>query len=330
MKWYIRRTLYTLLSWFLAITVTYAVIRASPGDPATILFSEFRAAGYSIEDARKLVQMYIGILPDEPPWLSAIKLFANLFRGDLGVSIVWRLPVTRLIGIMLPWSLFFAAWSLMWTVIIGVILGLIMAYYRHNKILHSSLRTIFAVLTAAPVWLLAVILHLYLAIGFKIFPIGQPYPQGVTPGLSLEFIGGVLWHYTLPTIVQVMVSFPGWSLGMMAAAVSVLHDDYVDYAKARGIPGRRILISYVARNSILPVYTRIAPTLAGMLVGLVWIESRFVLPGVGSLLATAIGRRDYPLMMGCYFIVITAVVFGNLLTDLTYGLIDPRARYGEV
>ncbi|MEM4756724.1 MAG: hypothetical protein QW254_01605 [Desulfurococcaceae archaeon] len=59
MKWYIRRTLYTLLSWFLAITVTYAVIRASPGDPATILFSEFRAAGYSIEDARKLVQMYI-------------------------------------------------------------------------------------------------------------------------------------------------------------------------------------------------------------------------------------------------------------------------------
>ena len=329
LKWYVKRTIYSVVAWFLAITFTFALIRLSPGDPATILFGTFRAQGYSIEDAKRMVQMYIGILPEESVWYSILKFFNNIFRGDLGISINWRIPVTRLIGIMLPWSIFYAAWSLAWAVIVGVLLGLLMAYYRHVAILNTTLRVVFSVLRSIPAWLLAVILHVYLAIGYRFFPPSGAYPGNVQPGLSLPFISGVLWHYTLPVIVLVLTAFPGWALGMMSMAISVLHEDYVIYAKARGISGRRILTSYVARNSILPIYTQIAPTLATLLIGTVWIESRFVLPGVGSLLATAIGVRDYPLMIGCYVIVITAIVFGNLLTDLTYGFIDPRARIGE-
>jgi len=329
LRWYVKRAIYSLAAWFLAVAFTFALIRLSPGDPAMILFASFRAQGYSIEDAKRMVQMYIGILPEEPVWYSILKLYANMFRGDLGISINWRIPVTNLIGRMLPWSIFYAAWSLAWTVLIGVFLGLLMAYYRHISILNSALRAIFSVLRSIPAWLLAVILHVYLAIGYRIFPPSGAYPGWVQPGLSLPFIGGVLWHYTLPVIVFVLTSFPGWTLSMMAMAVSVLHEDYVVYARARGIPSRRILTSYVAKNSILPIYTQIAPTLATLLVGTVWIESRFVLPGIGSLLTTAINVRDYSLMMGCYIIVITAIVFGNLFTDLTYGFIDPRARVSE-
>lgn len=329
MKRYVKRTIYSVVAWFLAIAFTFMVIRLSPGDPATLLFSTFRAQGYSIEDAKVLVQMYIGVLPEEPVWYSILKLFANMFRGDLGMSINWRIPVAKLIGIMLPWSIFYAGWSLTWTIIIGVILGLVMAYYRNITILNTTLRAVFSVLRAIPAWLLAVILHIYLAIGYRVFPASGAYSGAVQPALSLSFIGSVLWHYSLPVIILVLTSFPGWALGMMAMAVSVLHQEYVVYAKARGISSRRILTSYVAKNSILPIYTQIAPTLATLLVGTVWIESRFVLPGVGSLLATAISVRDYPLMIGCYIIVITAIVFGNLLTDLTYGFIDPRARIGE-
>lgn len=329
MKQYVKRTIYSAVAWFLAIAFTFALIRLSPGDPATILFSSFRAQGYSIEDAEMMVQRYIGVLPEEPVWYSIPKLFANMFRGDLGISINWRVPVTKLIGIMLPWSIFYAAWSLAWTMIIGIILGLLMAYYRRITILNTTLRAVFSVLRSIPAWLLAVILHIYLAIGYKIFPPSGAYSAAVQPGLSLFFIGTVLWHYSLPVIVLVLTAFPGWALGMMAMAVSVLHEDYVVYAKARGISSKRILTSYVAKNSILPIYAQIAPTLATLLVGTVWIESRFVLPGIGSLLATAIGVRDYSLMIGCYIVVITAIVFGNLLTDLTYGFIDPRARVGE-
>lgn len=329
MKWYIRRILYSIIAWFLAISATFLIIRISPGDPATLLFASLRMQGYSIEAARRMVIVYLGYEPEEPILVSLGKFFVNIFRGDLGISIYWRRPVTHLIGSLLPWSVFFASWSLLWTFIVGVIIGLVMAYYRHNAVVNNSLRIILSVFRAVPAWLLAVILHLYLAIAYNIFPIGGAYPKGVEPGFSIAFITSVLWHYTLPTITFVLTSFPGWALGMAAMAVSVMHDDYVEYAKLRGIPSKRILTAYVARNSILPIYTQIAPTLAMILVGAVWIESRFVLPGIGSLLATAISLRDYSLMMGCYIIVVTAIVFGNMLTDLTYGFIDPRARLGE-
>ncbi len=115
----------------------------------------------------------------------------------------------------------------------------------------------------------------------------------------------------------------------MSIATTVLRDDYVIAAKARGIPKRRILWAYVARNSILPIYTNIAISFAYLLTGAVWIENIFQLYGLGNIIGNAVGNRDYPLIVGGFLIIISAMILGNLFTDLTYALIDPRARIGE-
>jgi len=122
--------------------------------------------------------------------------------------------------------------------------------------------------------------------------------------------------------------FPGWAFSTMGTATSVLKDDYVTAAKARGLPSRRILFSYVAKNSILPIYTSIPISLAFLLAGAVWIESIFELPGMGYYLSVALGVRDYPLIMGYYFVIITALILGNLFTDFTYSLVDPPSQGG--
>ncbi len=329
MWWVVKKIVFTTLVWLTAVGLSVFIILATPGNPAYQLLVSFLQQGTPYNIAVQMVQACIGFSPDEPIWVSWARYMGNILSGNLGTSITYRLPVTRLIGDSLPWTLFFVSYSLALTVALGITIGLIMAYYRSNVILSSSLSTFLIVLNSIPNWILAAILFVYIGARWRLLPYTGAYDPGITPGPSLEFIANVLHHYTLPALAFILTSLPGWAFSMSAMAVSVLKEDYVLAAKARGLSESRILITYVAKNSILPIYTGIAITFSWLLIGTVWIEAQFLLPGLGSLLSVVIGSRDYPVIIGVYMIFITAMILGNLFTDLTYGLIDPRARVEE-
>ena len=327
--WSTKKAIRTIVVWFLTISLSILVVLYTPGNPALMLLTGFLQQGIPYNQAKEMVKAYIGFTPDEPKWIMWLKYLRGILKGDLGLSITYKLPVSKLVASALPWSIFFASYSLSITVLLGVIIGLIMAYYREKALFVRSLMSVLTIFNSIPNWILAAILFVYVGARWRLLPYTGAYDPGVRPGFNLDFILSVLHHYTLPTIAMVITSLPGWAFSMSAMASSVLKEDYIIAARARGLPKRRIIITYVARNSILPIYTGIAISFAWLLVGTVWIESQFLLPGLGSLLSVVTGSRDYPVIIGVYVVFITAMIIGNLLTDLTYGLIDPRARVRE-
>ena len=157
-------------------------------------------------------------------------------------------------------------------------------------------------------------------------PARGPYSAQVTPGFNMPFIASVLRHAILPVLAYFLTTVANWTIGMRANALGSLGEDYVAYARARGLSQRRILIHYVGRNSILPMITSLAISFGFMFGGSPLIENLFLYPGVGYYLNQAIARRDYPLMQGMYFIMIVVVVLSGLLAERLYTVLNPRLR----
>ncbi|MDK6029450.1 ABC transporter permease [Ignisphaera sp. 4213-co] len=329
MHWIVKKTLFAAITWFLAISISILIIVLAPGNPALMLLTQFLQSGMSYDRALQMVVAYIGYSPNEPWYNMWMKYLSNVITGNLGVSIVYRTPVAQMIAGAIPWSIFFVSYSLSITLAISILLGLALTYYRRNILFTRTTTSILTILNSIPNWILAAIFFVYIGARWKLLPYMGPYSSNVVPGLNAPFILSVLHHYTLPMLVMVLTSLPGWTFGMAAMSSSVIREDYVVAARARGLPSRRILTAYIAKNSILPIYANIGVTFAWLLVGTVWIESQFLLPGLGTLLSVTSSARDYPVMVGTYVIVITAIILANFLTDITYGLIDPRARVEE-
>ncbi|MEM1644875.1 MAG: ABC transporter permease [Ignisphaera sp.] len=326
-SWILRRVIITAITWVLAISITVLIILvAPPGDPARTLMLDCINRGGSQHECLIEVQTYLGLQPEEPLIVKWAKWTFNTLTFNLGISWYYRVSVNRIIADAIPWTLFLTSYALILTIPIGILVGIIMAYYRSRKVFFTSASAILSVINAIPVWLIAVYLYLYVGARWELLPHRGPYDINVTPGLNLSFLLSVLHHHLLPALAYFIVSLPSWALPMATLASGILREDYVTIAKARGLPKGRILTAYVMRNSVLPMYTRISLTFAAMLTGAVWIENQFALLGLGRILGAVSGIRDYPTMMGIYCVSLSAIIIGNLLTDLTYALIDPRAR----
>ena len=151
----------------------------------------------------------------------------------------------------------------------------------------------------------------------------------VTPGFNLLFILSALYHAALPIFAYTIQHLGGWILIMKSSAISVLGEDYVTAAQARGLKERTIAISYVGRNAILAPFTSLAIIFGGMLGGATLIETVFAYPGIGFFFGKAVALRDFPLMQGLFLLTIGGVILATLVADFLYAAIDPRVRKGE-
>ncbi len=327
MKWIYKRIINSVVAWVAAISIAFIMVKVMPGNIINVLIINY-VVNYHVpyQQAVQMVTALVGYPVNQPLWQAYISYITNLLHGNFGRSINYDTPVSVLVANTLPWTLLLVVLSLLVSVGLGIFVGLAMAYYRNKAHLVNGVKLGLSVLNAFPNFVLGVIFFYYIGYTYHLLPYEGAYSPGVVPGLNLNFIGSVLSHYILPVLTMSLTLFPGWAFSTMGTATSVLKDDYVTAAKARGLPSRRILFSYVAKNSILPIYTSIPISLAFLLAGAVWIESIFELPGMGYYLSVALGVRDYPLIMGYYFVIITALILGNLFTDFTYSLVDPRAK----
>jgi peptide/nickel transport system permease protein len=327
------RILKALLTAFMVITLTFFLIRLLPGNPVEIYINQLVVQyGIPYHEASDQAAALFAIDLDEPLVLQYFDYLGNLFRGDLGTSILSPgTTVAQVIIRFLPWTIFSVGLALIISFSIGIILGLVMAYRRDGVI--DQVLTVFAsIFSSIPNYLVAILLIVWLGVQWRVVAIADmrgSLSSGVTPELSWAFIKDAFYHASLPIITYVLTTLGGWMLTMKSSTLSVLEEDYVTVARAKGLKDSRIVSAYVGRNAALPLFTQLTIAIGFVVGGSLLIEGIFQYQGIGSTLLQSIMRRDYTVMQAVFLIITLSVIIANLLADLLYSWIDPRIKFGE-
>ncbi|MDQ3811270.1 MAG: ABC transporter permease [Chloroflexota bacterium] len=324
----LRAVLKALLTVFAVLTLTFFIVRLMPGNPIEVYINRLVSEqGMSYSEAADFVSGRFSIDLDRPLGEQYLSFLASVARGDLGTSILSQgVPVTELILRYLPWTLFAVGTGLTISFVIGIGLGLLMAY-RRNSVLDHGLSSISAIFSSVPDYLVAIMIVVFFGVQLRWLPITQmrgSISAGIEPGLTPAFIGDLLFHAALPITTYILTHVGVWMLTMKNSTLAALEEDYVTAARARGLSDGRITTAYVGRNAVLPLFTQFTISAGFILGGAVFIETIFVYQGLGWLLLNSVNQRDYPVMQGIFLLITVGVVVANLLADLLYTRLDPR------
>ena len=285
-------------------TLVFSLIHLIPGDPAQTMLGE-TAPQADVEELRHRLGL-------DRPLLEQYGIFlAGMAQGDLGTSLRTGEPVLAQVAARVPATAELAAASMMVAILVAIPLGIVAAVWRGTGVDHAA--TAFALTgVSIPNFWLGPLLAIIFSIELGWLPVSGR---------------GTLAHLVLPAI----------SLGGALAAILArmtratlleeLREPYVQAARGRGVSRARAVLRHAFRNSLIPVVTLLGLQFGAVLTGAVITETIFAWPGIGRLLVQSIGFRDYPLVQGCILFIAVTYVFVNLLTDLVYGVLDPRIRY---
>lgn len=329
MRYEIKRFLQSVITVLVVITITFVLIRLLPGDPKDILLQQVLSGqtSRSPEQMRELVEVYLNIRPDEPLWLQYIHYLEGVVQGNLGRSFQYGRPVTGMIFESLPWTVFYMSIALLLGFGFNVLVGSGIAYYEGSR-LDLSVTTFFMIFGSIPYYVIGILLVWFFGYQMELFPYSGRVDGTLSTGLTVPFVTSVLAHAALP-IASLVIARLGAGLGMRSNAIRILGSDYMRVGRLRGLSEARLATRYLARNAILPAYTGLLISIGALFGGSVILEKIFGYRGIGLYMFRALKASDYPLLMGTFLFITIAVVIGILLADLTYPMIDPRARNSE-
>ncbi|MEG0847946.1 MAG: ABC transporter permease [Niameybacter sp.] len=314
-----------LLTILFATSITFFVIRAMPGDPVETMAMSMLQSGTDYNEAYEKAKAMLNYDPDKLLSEQYVDYITSLVKLDLGDSMVNKRPVTEVIASALPWTLFVLTLSIGIAFTLGIFIGMYIAWKRNTFI--DPLVSVYASVSGSlPDYIVGLLLVILLSTNLKIFPARGAYSAVTTPGFNIDFMISALYHACLPVLTYVVTGLGTWALAMKGSAVSVLGEDYIMSARARGLSEKRIRTKYVGRNAILPLVTSLTISFGMLFGGSPLVENLFAYPGVGFYLNQAIASRDYTLMQGLFLMITMAVVSANLLADLLYSMLDPRIR----
>lgn len=326
MRHLLRRASFYLVALWAAVTLNFLIPRLMPGNPAEAMLA--RLHGKASPQAIHALEILFGVNTHESLWMQYLHYLGNLLQGNLGISVTYLpTPVSEVITRDLFWTLTLVGVTLVISFVIGTLLGALVAW-RHGSTLDTILPPMFTFLSAIPYfWLALIFLYVFgFALGW--FPIYGGYDaNNTTPGFSLDFILSALEHAVLPAFTIIIGSIAGWILGMRNTMITTLSEDYVLMAEAKGLSDRRIMLTYAARNAILPNITSFALSLGFVVSGALLTEIVFSYPGIGYALLQAVENHDYSLIEGIFLLIVIAVLAANFLADLAYVALDPRVRH---
>jgi len=327
MRRVIRRLgIYVLAVWA-AVTINFFLPRLAPGNPAEIVFNRLSQHGAVNPAMLKALEAQFGINTTDPLWVQYFSYLGNLLHGNLGVSTnYYPTPVLSIIAQDLPWTLVLLSVSVALSFALGTLLGIVSAWRRGSAldtVVSTTLTFFYSILYP---WL-ALLAVYFLGFSWGWFPFADGYDVGtVTPGWNLDFLLSAVNHAVLPAFTLIVSTVAGWMLTMRNSMVTTLSEDYVLMARAKGLPTRRVMFGYAARNAILPSVTGFAIAVGAVVGGQLLVETVFSYPGIGYALFQAIQAQDYALADGILLLVIIVTVVMNLIVDLLYALLDPRMR----
>jgi peptide/nickel transport system permease protein len=321
----VRRLIGSLVVIWLVLTLTFILVRAAPGDPATLLVSPSASAA----DALRL-RGELGL--DRPLAVQYARWSGALLRGDLGESFALKRPVRAVIADALPISAALGVASLALTFLIGVPIGMIQARKR-GTLTDRALTVATVSVYAAPSFWLALALVGVFTYGAATwgFPAWMRMPAfGIqTPGAMLEGgakVADVLRHAILPVMILALIGAAGIARYARSSFADVMGQDFVRTARAKGASPRRINYRHVLASVLPALIVLFALALPGVVAGSVFVESVFSWPGMGRTMLSAISARDYPVVMGATAVYAAVVVLANLAADVAMPLVDPRRR----
>ena len=325
MRYFARRVGYFLLTLWAAVTLNFLIPRLQPGDPAEMMVKKLAGKDAELDpDKIRAMRAMLGA-PGGTLFDQYIAYIKQLLRGDFGVSYTYfPTPVTTVIMKALPWTLILVGVTMLLSFVVGMVLGALAAWKRNS--VFDSVVTLGSTFigTLQAFWIALLLLF---AFGYILgwFPTSGGYDAS-TPGLNAAFLGDAVYHSVLPAAVLLLLTPIGWILGMRNTMIMNLGEDYIRLAKAKGVPDRQVALRYAARNALLPSITGFAMALGGILGGQLLIEQTFDYPGLGRIMGQAATSKDYPLLQALLLFTIVGTLLANLIADMLYGVLDPRAR----
>lgn len=325
MTYILRRLGFYIIAFWAAITVNFLLPRLLPGNPIDYFQARYQAQlandPHLLDTLRPVFDFKHQSLP-----VQYAHYLTNLAHLNFGVSYSqFPTPVNTLVGQALPWSLFLAGISAALAFLLGTFLGIVVSWW-HGRFVDSLVTPLTMFTQSFPAFFVAMLILYFLGVTAGWLPINHAFGDTVHPGWSLRFFADVLTHAAMPLLALLLASVGGWLLGMRAVMINTLSEDYITMGEAKGLRTRRIMFMYAARNALLPQVTSFAIVLGYALTSLVLIENVFAYPGLGYLMVNAVQATDYPPMQAIFFLITVAMLGANLVADLLYTVLDPRAR----
>ena len=317
-----------LLVVFLGITITFFVTHLTPIDPVEESIGAITQMGQSDPNAIELMRQSLRELygMEGSIWQQYLHFWLRLATGDLGPSLsAFPTPVSTIILRSLPWTIGLMTVSTLITFVLGNAIGALAGYYRKDMVL-KAVSLVFIALLPIPYYILAFVLLIMFGYLWPVLPINGGYEMNTNLDLSFALVLDILKHSILPALSLILVGAGSWLIGMRALVSNIITDDYVVFAELGGVPKRKILRSYIARNAMVPQFTGLAMSLGGIFNGTVITEIVFGYPGIGNLLIEAVHAGDYSLVLGLSALSIVGVAAAVFIIDILSPLIDPRIK----
>ena len=303
-KYILKRLLYLAITLLVIMTVTFFLMHSLPGTP----FDEDKVSLLSPEQQAQVYARY-GL--DKPVYVQYFKYLGNVLQGDLGTSTLYAgRPVSDILASRIVPSAFVGIQAVTVGLVIGLILGVVAAY-RHNTPLDYTAMVISVLGISVPNFVVAALLQYFFGLKWGLLPVAywESYASSILPSLALSF-----------GVVAQIARF------VRTEMLSVLQQDYILMAKAKGLSPTKILVRHALRNSLLPVITILGSITVNVLTGSLAVESIFSVPGIGSLFVDTIKANDYSTILGLTVFYSSFYVVVILLIDILYSVIDPRIR----
>ena len=321
--WPVLRTIALyLFTWLVVVTVIFALPRMMPGDPIRARMDPSNALFVNDPAGLQRLESYYGL--DKPLPQQYATYLLRITHGDLGWSIDQNVPVSSIILGRLPWTLLLTGTSLLASSLIAYVAGVSAAWWRGRK-KDRILVTVMTALRSVPDYAIASILLVVFAVALPVLPLAGASTVAAQYASWWDAIADIGRHLALPATALTIALVGARFLLVRNTTVSVLGQDYMLLARAKGLPTRLLKYRHAGRNALLPFITLLGIEIGFAVGGAIFVETVFAYPGMGSLILSSVAKRDYPVLEGAFLTLASAVLLANLVIDLLYRRIDPRA-----
>jgi peptide/nickel transport system permease protein len=311
-RYILHRVLGMLAVMFVVVTIVFVIVRIAPGDPAAVMLGP-EATPQDVAALRARLGL------DRPLLVQYALFLSQLVRGDLGDSIFLNRPVLTTLAERVEPTFFLTLFSLLIASVIAIPIGILSAY-RRGSLFDQATTTLAMLAASIPSFWLGLLLIQIVAVRWGILPVSGYGGPGA--GIMVR-----LSHLILPSLALGIVSSALILRFTRASMLDVLGDDYVRTARSKGLGEFKVVMKHAFKNALIPILTVLGLTAALLVSGAVVTETVFSLPGIGSLVVSAVLRRDYPVIQGALLVIAALYVLINFLIDMLYLAVDPRVRY---
>ena len=323
-KYTFKRILYMLFVFSIMTVILFSLFNMIPGDPARAEVERLKDQmkpdeyEYAYQQARERLGL------NDPLPVRYGKYVKGLLTGDLGMSVVHKREVTKVLKEPLKTTIFINIFAVMIGLALTIPLGILTAV-KKNSAIDKTVQVLTIIGHSIPVFIFALLFIYVFAVKLGKFPVS---------GMSTPNLSGSAWvlfkdkmrHLALPLMVMTIGSLAGLTRYIRASMADALTMDYIKTARAKGLKERVVIFSHAWRNALLPVVTLLIGWFMSIFYGSLVIERMFNLEGLGKLLIVSLNNQDYNVVMAIQLLYIIIALLGNLITDLSYGIVDPRVR----